>query len=420
MRYRNLIDFAKKSRFRGLLRKVWRIFNKNYYPFVLGDELKTIKSVLDSGVWNMSSDDGIHVKLEKEFAKYIGVKNAVLVSSGGVAIQMALRGLGFKPGDEVIHQIDTCVACSFAILNAGVTPIFSDISLDTLKLDFDNIESLITPRTKGIIPIHMWGNSENMEKVKQIADKYNLKVIEDCCLSIGATYKGEKVGRFGDVGIFSFGSTKPLTAGEGGFIVTNDDLLAKELRTIRNWGDKTHEYGIRDQETLSWNGRLSEVTAALIYEQLKNYEKLLNTVRSNAKLIIDYVSTNPYLNIADDSSYNDNPIYSQIVLKLDKKIDKKIFMEKLRNENISVWHANFEAINSLSFFNKDRWKDWILAGDLDFVKENYSKDYKNAYIVHAKSGLGIMRNNFITEKSAKNVIKKLEKIFNDLDLGSNI
>ena len=176
MRYRNLVDFAKKSRFRGLLRKVWRIFNKNYYPFVLGDELKTIKSVLDSGVWNMSSDDGIHVKLEKEFAKYIGVKNAVLVSSGGVAIQMALRGLGFKPGDEVIHQIDTCVACSFAILNAGVTPIFSDISLDTLKLDFDNIESLITPRTKGIIPIHMWGNSENMEKVKQIADKYNLKV----------------------------------------------------------------------------------------------------------------------------------------------------------------------------------------------------------------------------------------------------
>ena len=96
---------------------------------------------------------------------------------------------------------------------------------------------------------------------------------------------------------------------------------------------------------MSWNGRLSEVTAALIYEQLKNYEKLLNTVRSNAKLIIDYVSTNPYLNIADDSSYNDNPIYSQIVLKLDKKIDKKIFMEKLRNENISVWHAHIEASN---------------------------------------------------------------------------
>ena len=359
MKYRDLINLAKKSRFRRLLRKVWRIFNKNYYPFTMGDELKTIKSVLDSGVWNMSSDDGFHIKLEKEFAKYIGVKNAILVSSGGVAIQMTLRGLGFKPGDEVIHQIDTCVANSFAILNAGVTPIFSDISLDTFKLDFDNLENLITPRTKAIIPIHMWGNAENMDKVKQIADKYNLKVIEDCCLSIGATYKGEKVGSFGDVGVFSFGSTKPLSAGEGGFIVTNDDLLAKELRTIRNWGDKTHEYGIRDQETLSWNGRLSEVTAALIYEQLKNYEKLLNTVQTNAKLIIDYISTNKYLKIADENSYNDNPIYTQIVIKLHKKIEKKVFIEKLKNENISVWHANFEAINTLSFFSKNIWKDWI-------------------------------------------------------------
>ena len=220
--------------------------------------------------------------------------------------------------------------------------------------------------------------------------------------------------------MFSFGSTKPLTAGEGGFIVTNDDLLAKELRTIRNWGDKTHEYGIRDQETLSWNGRLSEITAALIYEQLKNYEKLLKTVRSNAKLIVDYISTNPYLNIVYDSSYNDNPIYTQIVLRLDKKIEKEIFIEKLKNENISVWHANFEAINSLSFFNKDNWKDWILAGDLDFVEENYNQDYKNASIVYSKSGLGLMRNNFMTEKSAINVIKKLKKIFGDLDLESNI
>ena len=92
----------------------------------------------------------------------------------------------------------------------------------------------------------------------------------------------------------------------------------------------------------------------------------------------------------------------------------------MKNENISVWHANFEAINSLSFFNKDNWKDWILAGDLDFVEENYNQDYKNASIVYSKSGLGLMRNNFMTEKSAINVIKKLKKIFGDLDLESNI
>lgn len=416
MIYKKIIDIAKKSKFSGALRKIWRIFNKNYYPFIVGNELNTIKSVLESGVWNMSSKDGIHVKAESEFAKYIGVKHAILVSSGGMAIQMSLRALGFKHGDEVIHQVDTCVANSFAIINAGVTPIFSDISLDTFKLDLDSIENLITPRTKAIIPIHMWGNAENMDKVIEISKKHNLKIIEDCCLAIGATYNGKKVGQFGDVGIFSFGATKPIQAGEGGFIVTNNDTLAKELRTIRNWGDKTHEYGVRDQEILSWNGRLSEITAALIYEQIKNYDKLLDSVRINAKLITDYIQNCPHLELVDNNDYNDNPIYAQIVIKLNKKINKKSFIKKLQDNNLIVWHANFETITSLSFFKKGNWKDWIIAGDLNFVEDNYKNEYKNASNVYSFSGIGIMRNNFITENGAKNVIQKLKMVLSGFNL----
>jgi len=364
----------------------------------------------------MSSKDGIHLRAESEFSKYIGVKHAILVSSGGMAIQMSLRALGFKYGDEVIHQVDTCVANSFAILNAGVTPIFSDISLETFKLNFDDVENLVTERTKAIIPIHMWGNSENMDKVIEIADKYKLKIIEDCCLAIGATYNGKKVGQFGDVGIFSFGATKPIQAGEGGFIVTNDDELAKKLRTIRNWGDKSHEYGIRDQEILSWNGRLSEVTAALIYEQIRNYDKLLESIRKNAKIIIDYVSDCPFLDIVDDNHYNDSPIYAQIVVRLNKKINKKIFMKKLQDQNLIIWHANFEEITSLSFFKNENWKDWIVAGDLNYVEKNYNSEFKNASLVYSSIGIGIMRNNFVTENGAKNVVKKLKKIMFDLNL----
>ena len=416
MIYKKIIDIAKRSKFRGTLRKIWRVFNKNYYPFVVGNELNTIKSVLDSGIWNMSSKDGIHLRAESEFSKYIGVKHAILVSSGGMAIQMSLRALGFKYGDEVIHQVDTCVANSFAILNAGVTPIFSDISLETFKLNFDDVENLITERTKAIIPIHMWGNSENMDKVIEIADKYKLKIIEDCCLAIGATYNGKKVGQFGDVGIFSFGATKPIQAGEGGFIVTNDDELAKKLRTIRNWGDKSHEYGIRDQEILSWNGRLSEVTAALIYEQIRNYDKLLESIRKNAKIIIDYVSDCPFLDIVDDNHYNDSPIYAQIIVRLNKKINKKIFMKKLQDQNLIIWHANFEEITSLSFFKNENWKDWIVAGDLNYVEKNYNSEFKNASLVYSSIGIGIMRNNFVTENGAKNVVKKLKKIMCDLNL----
>jgi dTDP-4-amino-4,6-dideoxygalactose transaminase len=416
MIYQRIIEFAKKSRFRNTFRKIWRVFVKSYYPFVLGDELNIINTILKSGVWNMSSEDGFHVKLEKEFASYIGVKHSILVSSGGMAIQMSLRALGLKPGDEVIIQVDTCVANAFAILNAGVTPIFSDISLKTFKLNFDTIEQLITPRTKVIMPIHIWGNAENMGKVKAIADKHKLKVVEDCALAIGATYNGKKVGQFGDLGIFSFGSTKPLQAGEGGFIVTNDDNMMKKLKTIRNWGDKTHEYGIRDQEVLSWNGRMSEITAGLIYEQLRNYNKLLKSIKNNAKIIIEFIDKCPYLELADNSQYNDSPIYSQIVLRLDKIINKAKFMDRLKEENISVWHANFEPITGLTFFKHDKWKDWVLTGDLTFVEENYRNLNINSINVYNNSGMGIMRNNFTTEKGAINVVNKISKILNEFNL----
>ena len=414
MIYYKLVNFAKKSKFRRYFRKIWRLFNKDSYPFVMGNELKTIQSVLDSGVWNMSTNDGIHIDLEKYFAKYIGVKHAVLVSSGGMAIQMSLRSLGIKPGDEVIVQVDTCVANAFAILNAGATPIFSDISLNTFKLDFENLESLISPRTKAIIPVHTWGNSENMDNVSRFANKFNLKVVEDVCLAIGSTFKGKKLGQFGNLGIFSFGSSKPLQAGEGGFIVTNDHTVAKELRTMRNWGDMTTEYGIRDQKILSWNGRMSEVTAALIFEQLKGYPKLLKLVKQNANIIIEYILESPYLELADNNTYNDSPIYTQIVLRLNNKINKSVFMRRLQEENLTVFHANFEPITNLSFFKNNTWKEWVIAGDLNFVEKNYRKTFENSNHVYDNLGIGIMRNNYMTSKSSKNVIHKLDLVLHEL------
>ena len=216
-----LISLGKKSKFKNSLKIIYRYFFKSY-PFSVGNEIRMVKGVLKSGVWNMSDPSGLHITLEKEFAKYIGVKHAIVVNTGGVAIQMSLRALGINYGDEVIHQVDTCVANSFAIMNAGATPIFSDILLDTFKLDTENLDSLLTSRTKVIMPIHMWGNVENMPVIQKFVKKHKLKMIEDCALAFGAEYDGKKVGQFGDIGIFSFGSTKPIQAGEGGIIVTNN------------------------------------------------------------------------------------------------------------------------------------------------------------------------------------------------------
>lgn len=410
-----LIKIAKKSRFKSTLKKIYRYFITSY-PFVTGKELKAVKQVLNSGIWNMSDPNGVHAILEKEFSEYIGVKHAVVVNSGGVGIQMALRVLDVKNGDEVIHQVDTCVANSFAIMNAGAIPIFSDISLDTFKLDFNNLENLITPRTKVIMPIHLWGNVENLKRLKCFAVKHNLKIIEDCALAFGAEYNGKKVGGFGDVGVFSFGSTKPIQSGEGGIIVTNDDDIAKKLRTMRNWGEMTQEYGVRDHEILSWNGRASEIVVAVMLEQFRNFEKRLSKLERHIKIFMDYIYSNKYLSMADQNLYNSKPSYGQVVVKLDSKIDKFEFMENLKEKKISVWHANFELIPTISFFKNETWKDWVMNKDVKFVESNYQGEFPNAKEVYERLGLGFMPNNFLTMKSTQKTIKEISICLKEMNV----
>jgi len=346
------ISLAKKSKYKAFIKSMYRKIVCNY-PFMVGDELAEVKKVLKSGSWNMSNPNGIHTVLEKEFSNYIGVKHAIVVNTGGVAIQMALRVLNVKQGDEVIHQVDTCVANAFSIMNAGATPVFSDISLDTFKLDIDNLDNLITNKTKVIMPIHLWGNVENMDKIIAFANKNNLKVIEDCALAFGAEYNDKKVGQFGDIGIFSFGSTKPIQSGEGAIIVTNDDNLAKDLKTMRSWGEMTQEYGVRDHEILSWNGRASEIVVAVMLEQFRHFDKRYDELKKNIDIFVNYINQNKYLNMADQNSYNTKPSYGQVVLVLEEEVDKILFMEKLKEKRVSVWHANFELISTISFFKND-------------------------------------------------------------------
>lgn len=415
MMLNKLISLAKKSRFKNSLKSVYRLFFKTY-PFSVGNEMGMVKKVLKSGVWNMSDPSGIHSILEKEFAEYVGVKHAIVVNTGGVAIQMALRGLGINYNDEVIHQVDTCVANSFAIMNAGATPKFSDVSLDTFKLDFENLDKVITDKTRVIMPIHMWGNVEDMTAVCDFANRHNLKIIEDCCLAFGAEFENKKVGQFGDVGIFSFGSTKPIQAGEGGIIVTNQDKLAKKLRAMRSWGEMTQEYGIRDHEVLSWNGRASEVVVAVMLEQFRNFEKRNASLKKNIRRFIDFVNSNEYLDLADKSAYNSNPSYAQVVVRLNEEIDKSSFMNKLQDSKVFVWHANFELIPSISFFKDNTWKDWSNSQDLKLIESNYKQEFKNAKMVYEHLGLGFMLNNFVTRKRTHNTINKIIFALEDLGL----
>jgi dTDP-4-amino-4,6-dideoxygalactose transaminase len=372
------------------------------YPRMLANELGAVSEILRSSQWNMTYGRGLaHERLETEFAETVGACQAIAVASGGVALQMTLRAMGLKPGDEAIHQVDTCSATAMAVMNAGVTPVFADISDDTFMLSRSDVETRIGPQTRALIATHMWGNPENMSELRALARQRGLKLIEDACLGLGAIVQGKPAGSWGDVGVFSFGCIKPIQTGEGGMIVTDDESLARELRSLRHWGDRTIEFGIRDATQLAWNGRMSEIIAGIAREQLKGYPKHLQEMRDAVEEFQQTLAEFPGLSLVLGTSEKvGGCAFSQIVLRIDETqagIDKIRVMAELTKNGIVNWHANFELINSLSFFRSGAWRDWILRGDIGRVGKNNEGPFPVAERVFARDGLGLGKTNFLSE-----------------------
>lgn len=238
-------------------------------------QYNNIKDEIDSVVLNVLRSGcyilGPNVKeLEKEFAEYCGAKNAVSLASGTDAIHLALRALDIGQGDEVITVAFTFVATTEAVSLVGATPVFVDIDPKTFNIDYKEIEKKITPKTKAIMPVHLYGQPCDMDPIMEIAKKYNLYVIEDCCQAIGATYKGKKVGTFGEFGCFSFFPTKNLGAyGDGGIVTTNSDYLADRMMALRNHGGKVRYY----HDEVGTNSRLDEIQAAILRVKLPYIDK---------------------------------------------------------------------------------------------------------------------------------------------------
>jgi len=385
---------------------------KPSYPVTLGREIAAVTEVLSGPFWNLNYGRGlVHEKLEEEFAAYIGTRYAVAVNTGGMAIQMALRAFGLKPGDEVVHQVDTCVANAFAVMAAGATPIFADINKDDFMLASASVEDQVSAQTRVIMPVHMWGNPENLDWIATFANQRDLYVLEDACLSLGAEWKGRRTGSNADAGVFSFGCLKPIQAGEGGMIVTDDEALARELRVIRNWGDTTIEYGVRDQRTLSWNGRISEIVAAVALEQLRGYPKHFRRLQEHVAIFVDRLNSIDGIDIAVAPSAQRKPAYTQLVVKLDSKrlgVSKTDLMKRLTAAAIGVWHANFEPINTLSFFKQGKWQDWVLRGDVRRVERNYNHKFVNSEEVYESLGMGFAKENFLSRDRVRLLIKELE------------
>ena len=243
----------------------------------IGKEIeKEVLEVLASGSYIL----GKHNKaLQEEFANYVGSKYSLGLNSGTDALHLALRALNIGRGDEVITTAFTFVATASAIGLAGATPVFVDIDENTFNIDPDKIEAAITPKTKAIIPVHLYGQPAAMDKIMDIAKRHNLKVVEDCCQAIGAEYKGQKVGTFGDFGCFSFYPTKNLgTMGDGGLLVTNSDNLKDRSIAIRNHGGAIRYH----HDEIGLNSRLDEIHAAILNVKLPYIDEWNSKRRENA------------------------------------------------------------------------------------------------------------------------------------------
>ena len=242
---------------------------------VMGDEeKKAVLEVLDSGI----IAQGPRVKaFEEGFAEMCGTKYAIATSSGTTALHIALLAHGIGKGDEVITSPFTFIASSNSALFTGARPVFVDIDPRTFNLDPTKIEEAITPQTRAIMPVHLFGLVCDMNAITDIADRHGLVIIEDACQAHGAAYKNKKAGAFG-TGCFSLYPTKNITSGEGGMITTSDETIAEECRVIRNHGMRRRYY----HDELGFNMRMTDIHASIGLAQLAKLEKFNEKRRSNA------------------------------------------------------------------------------------------------------------------------------------------
>jgi dTDP-4-amino-4,6-dideoxygalactose transaminase len=240
-------------------------FIKVATPLVGEEEVDAVREVLFSGQYV----SGAKVEsFEKKFAEYIGVNHAVAVSSGTAALHVALQAIGVSKGDEVIVPPLTFFATVSSVLYVGGVPVFADIDLDDLCLSPEDVEEKVTPRTKAIIPVHLFGAAAKMTALLRLSEKCGIPLLEDCAQAHGTEYGGKKIGGFGAAGAFSFFATKHITTGEGGIITTNHHDLAESAKVIRNHG----MMGRDEHVVLGFNNRMTEMEAAMGLVQLKKLD----------------------------------------------------------------------------------------------------------------------------------------------------
>lgn len=303
-------------------------------PLLDGNEKKYLTECIETG-W-ISSEGPFVNRFEKEFAAKVGRKHAIAVANGSLALDAAMVALDLEPGSEVIMPSFTIISCAAAILRAGYVPVVVDADPLTWNMDAHQIESRITPRTKAIMVVHIYGLPCDMKAVLAIAQKYGLRVIEDAAEAHGQVCAGQVCGSFGDLSIFSFYPNKHVTTGEGGMILTDNDELAEKCRGLRNLCFIPERRFVHEE--LGWNMRMTNMQAALGVAQLERLDDFVQRKRNMGRLYAELLADLPGVQLPLPATEYAENIYWVYGLVLEETIgfDAKEAMRRLGQRGIGT------------------------------------------------------------------------------------
>jgi perosamine synthetase len=305
-------------------------------PDLSGNEERYVIECIRTG-W-ISSKGRFVDQFEEKFASYVGTRHAIAVSSGTAALHLALAALDIQPGDEIIMPTFTMIACANVAKYLGAKPVLVDSEISTWNINTNRIEEKITNKTKAIVVVHIYGHPADMDPIMKIAKKHGLYVVEDAAEAHGAEYKGEKVGRIGDIGCFSFYANKIITTGEGGMITTNDDEIAEKVKKLRDQGYNLSMRKWLIHDVIGYNYRLTNLQAAVGLAQLERIEEFVNKHRENAYYYNSLLKGIHGVTLPPEMSWAKN-VYWLYTILIDEEIlgiTRDDLMKKLENYGIDT------------------------------------------------------------------------------------
>ena len=352
-------------------------------PYVDGNEIKYLTEAINSG-W-ISSQGPFVKKFEKMFADYIGVKYAISCFSGTSALMLLSPTFNLKEDDEIITQSMTFSAVGFAMKQSGVKIVFADCSENKFTLSPEDVKKKITSKTKIINPTHLYGRPAEMDELKEICDKKNIFLVEDCCQAVGASYKNKKVGSFGHFNFFSF-HNKLIASGEGGMITTNDKTLAERFDNLKNPPAVNRPEERNGFSEISMNHRMSNLHAAVGVAQLERLESTIEKKIKMANFYDGHFKSADGIKVVKADSWS-RTVYWRYTILLDEKIDQKKFINEASKLGITTretylplhLHPLFRKENNISLPNCEKMSKLgvdipssikLSEKDIDFIAKN--------------------------------------------------